>query len=48
MELITVRIEKLDNINSVLGQSHFTKTVEDIPEMLFQAVPSIMFGLAFC
>ena len=48
MELITVRIEKPDDINFVLGQSHFIKTVEDIHEALVQAVPGIKFGLAFC
>ncbi len=48
MELTTVRIEKPDDINFVLGQSHFIKTVEDIHETLVQAVPGIKFGLAFC
>ncbi len=48
MELSTVRIEKPDDINFVLGQSHFIKTVEDIHEALVQAVPGIKFGLAFC
>ena len=48
MELATVRIEKPDDINFVLGQSHFIKTVEDIHEALVQAVPGIKFGLAFC
>jgi len=48
MELITVSIEKPDDINFVLGQSHFIKTVEDIHETLVQAVPGIKFGLAFC
>jgi len=48
MELTTVRIEKPDDINFVLGQSHFIKTVEDIHEALVQAVPGIKFGLAFC
>ena len=48
MELTTVSIEKPDDINFVLGQSHFIKTVEDIHETLVQAVPGIKFGLAFC
>jgi len=48
MELTPVRIEKPDDINFVLGQSHFIKTVEDIHEALVQAVPGIKFGLAFC
>ncbi len=48
MELITVRIRKPDDMNMILGQSHFIKTVEDIHEALVTAVPNIRFGLAFC
>ena len=48
MELKTVRIEKPDDLNFILGQSHFIKTVEDIHEALVNAVPGIQFGLAFC
>lgn len=48
MELKTVLIEKPDDLNFILGQSHFIKTVEDIHEALVTAVPGIKFGLAFC
>ena len=48
MELKTVAIEKPDDVNFILGQSHFIKTVEDIHEALVQSVPGIKFGLAFC
>ena len=48
MELITVKIEKPENINLILGQAHFIKTVEDLHETLVTAVPRIQFGLAFC
>ena len=48
MELITVKIEKPEAINFILGQSHFIKTVEDIHEALVTSVPGIKFGLAFC
>jgi uncharacterized protein len=48
MQLITVKIEKPDDINFILGQSHFVKTVEDVHEALVQSVPGIKFGLAFC
>lgn len=48
MEIRTIRIEKPDNINFILGQSHFIKSVEDIHEALVTAVPGIQFGLAFC
>jgi hypothetical protein len=41
-------IQKPDEINFILGQSHFIKTVEDIHEALVTGVPGIKFGLAFC
>lgn len=48
MQLTTLKIEKPDDINFVLGQSHFIKTVEDIHEALVSSVPGIKFGLGFC
>jgi adenosine/AMP kinase len=48
MELLTVKIQKPETVNMILGQSHFIKTVEDIHEALVGAVPGIEFGLAFC
>ena len=48
MELTTVKVEKPETINFILGQSHFIKTVEDIHEAMVNTVPGIKFGLAFC
>jgi hypothetical protein len=48
MEILTVKVEKPDEINFVLGQSHFIKTVEDVHEALVSTVPGIQFGFAFC
>lgn len=48
MEITEVSIAKPEEINFILGQSHFIKTVEDIHEVLVSAVPGIKFGLAFC
>lgn len=48
MELSVVKIEKPDEANVILGQSHFIKTVEDLHEALVNSVPGIKFGLAFC
>ena len=48
MELQTVRIENPDELNLILGQSHFIKTVEDLHEVLAQSSGSLSFGLAFC
>jgi adenosine/AMP kinase len=48
MELTAVKIEKPEELNIILGMSHFIKTVEDIHEALVQSAPGIKFGLAFC
>lgn len=48
MEIKTVRIEKPAEVNLVLGQSHFIKTVEDLHEAAVSSVPGIKFGIAFC
>jgi adenosine/AMP kinase len=48
MLLTTVRIDKPDDINFILGQSHFIKTVEDIHEAMVQSIPGVKFGVAFC
>ena len=48
MELKIVNIEKPEEINMILGQSHFIKTVEDIHEVMVTSVPGAKFGLAFC
>ena len=45
-ELVT--IHNPDELNLILGQSHFIKTVEDLHEILVSSVPGIKFGLAFC
>jgi adenosine/AMP kinase len=48
MEFKSVRIEKPEEVNLILGQAHFIKTVDDLHEALAAAVPGIRFGLAFC
>ena len=48
MELKTVAIDKPEEMNFILGQSHFIKTVEDLHEVMVSTVPNIKFGLAFC
>ncbi|MCX7791730.1 MAG: adenosine-specific kinase [Chloroflexaceae bacterium] len=48
MELHVVPIRKPDDLNVILGQTHFIKSVEDLHEALVNAVPGIRFGLAFC
>jgi len=48
MEIKIIKIEKPEEVNFILAQSHFIKTVEDCYETLVEAVPGIKFGLAFC
>jgi adenosine/AMP kinase len=47
LELKLVKIKKPDEVNLILGQSHFIKTVENLYEALVNNVPGIKFGLAF-
>ena len=47
MEIQTVKIEKPEAINFILGQSHFIKTVEDVYEAIVNTVPQAKFGIAF-
>jgi adenosine/AMP kinase len=46
--LTSVPITKPEEVNLILGQAHFIKTVEDLHEALVTAIPGIKFGLAFC
>jgi adenosine/AMP kinase len=47
-QLHIVRIEKPDDVNLILGQAHFIKTVEDVHEALVGVSTALRFGLAFC
>ena len=48
MEIKLIPIEKPPDLNFILGQSHFIKTVEDIHESIININPNIKFGLGFC
>ncbi|WP_327115331.1 adenosine-specific kinase [Nocardia sp. NBC_01730] len=48
MELTAVQIDKPDDLNVIIGQAHFIKTVEDLHEALVGVGPHLRFGLAFC
>jgi adenosine/AMP kinase len=48
IDLHVVAVEKPDELNLILGQSHFIKTIEDLHEALAGAVPQLRFGIAFC
>lgn len=48
MELKTVAVENPEQLNLILGHSHFIKSVEDLHEAVVNTVPNAKFGLAFC
>jgi uncharacterized protein len=46
MDISVVRIDKPDDLNVIVGQSHFIKSVEDLHEACVH-VPGLKFGIAF-
>ena len=48
MDIKIYKIDKPDEMNFILGQAHFIKTVEDIHESIVNINPGIKFGIAFC
>ena len=48
MEIKTIAISKPEDVNMILGQAHFIKTVEDLYEVIATSAPEMKFGLAFC
>lgn len=47
MEIKEVEIKKPEDMNFILGQTHFIKSVEDLYEAMVN-VPGAKFGIAFC
>jgi uncharacterized protein len=43
-----VALDKPDDVNVIVGQAHFIKTVEDLHEALVGVSPHLRFGIAFC
>jgi adenosine/AMP kinase len=48
LEIRVVTLDKPDDVNLILGQSHFIKTVEDLHEVMVGSVPGVQFAVAFC
>jgi adenosine/AMP kinase len=48
VDVIAIPIEKPDELNVIVGQAHFIKTVEDLHEALAGSSPHLRFGIAFC
>lgn len=47
LEFELVNIEKPENLNVIIGQAHFIKTVEDLHEAMVGAGGGIKFGISF-
>ena len=48
MKFLTVEIVKPEDVNVILGQSHFIKTIDDVYEALVGSSPYLRFGIDFC
>lgn len=48
MDLTLITVEKPPELNFILGQSHFIKTVEDLYEAIVTTAPAMKFGISFC
>ena len=48
MEMKVVDVEKPDDVNFILGQTHFIKSIEDLYEAMVNSNPKARFGIAFC
>ena len=48
VDIEVVPLDKPDDVNVIVGQSHFIKTVEDLHEALVGVGGTLRFGVAFC
>ncbi len=48
VSLDAVALDTPDDVNVIVGQAHFVKTVEDLHEALVGASSQLRFGIAFC
>lgn len=48
LQILSVPVIKPDDVNVIIGQAHFIKTVEDLYEIIVSGVPGMKFGVAFC
>ena len=47
LEIKIIKLDKPDDLNVIIGQTHFIKTVEDLYEVLITSSPFIKFGIGF-
>ena len=48
MDIKAIPVDKPEDMNFILGQAHFIKTVEDLHEAIVTTAPHMKFGIAFC
>lgn len=48
MDIKAIPVAKPEDMNFILGQAHFIKTVEDLHEAIVTTAPHLKFGIAFC
>ena len=48
MDIQSLRIELPADVQVIVAQSHFIKTIEDVSECLVNCVPGIKYGIGFC
>ncbi len=48
VSLEAVPVDRPDDLNVIIGQAHFIKTVDDLHETLVGVSPHLRFGIAFC
>ena len=47
MEIKEIKVDAPKDTNTIIGTSHFIKTVEDLYEAMVNSCPEVKFGLAF-
>ncbi len=48
VDITIIDIEKSDDLNFILGQTHFIKSIEDLYETMISNLTNGKFGIAFC
>jgi len=48
IDLKLIKIEKPEDMNFILGQTHFIKSAEDLYEAMVNSAANAKFGIAFC
>jgi adenosine/AMP kinase len=47
LKIKIIKVDKPKDLNTIIGQTHFIKSVEDLYEALITSAPTIKFGIGF-